>query len=635
LALANASKSGYNTLRDWRFPIGDCRFSDSVAHQIANRQSEIGNPKSPAEVCGLPRLAQERPWLTSLLLLAIAVLVVLAGWLVVAIVPDDPQALLESGELRNRLLAVYTGLTARPAQTADLVPIAHTDGPPVGVNTFLEQEVEEAKLRRTLALARDAGIGWIRQEFPWDDIEIHGKGDFQDRRTQPPKSAWDKYDRIVNLAGEYGLHIVARLDTVPAWARPPGSTFTHPPTNLDDYGDFVATVVSRYRGRIRYYQIWNEPNLAFEWGNQNVNAADYARLLQVAYTRAKAADPDCVIIAGALAPTIDPGPRNRSDVHFLEEMYRDGAAGYFDVLSTMAYGLRSGPDDRRIADQDVNFSRPILLREIMVRHGDAAKPIWLSEMGWNALPQGFPETPRYGRVSEAQQAHYTVRGLQRIQAEWPWVGVTFLWYLRQPGNWRDSQQEYYFRLVDPDFTLRPVYQAVQAYATRPPVLEPGYHPASHWAMQTQGVWRTVPDAQADPSGLSPSGRSFGAYRLGEVGAALSFIFHGTDLDLVAGDGRPGVLQVAIDGSAAGVSLPRDAAGQARLDLASTSGAGRFPMARGLPDGEHHVTITVVDGAAAIAGFLVQRTPGFPAGLLWAGAGVAMVWAVLWRLLGRD
>jgi hypothetical protein len=609
-------------------------FRVSVADSATPSPPKICNRKSPAEVCGLQRLAQERPWLTSLLLLAIAVLVVAAGWLVVAIAQDDPQALLESGELRNRLLGIYTGLTARPTQTADLAPIAHTDGPPVGVNTFLEQEVEEAKLRRTLALVRDAGIGWIRQEFPWDDIEIHGKGDFQDRRTSPSKSAWDKYDRIVNLTNEYGLRLVARLDTVPAWARPPGSTFTYPPTNLDDYGDFVAAVVGRYRSKIRYYQIWNEPNLAFEWGEQNINAAAYARLLQVAYTRAKSADPDCVIIAGALAPTIDPGPRNRSDVLFLEEMYRDGAAGYFDVLSTMAYGLRSGPDDRRIADQDVNFSRPILLREIMVRHGDAAKPIWLSEMGWNALPSDFPETPRYGRVSEAQQARYTVRGLQCIQAEWPWVGVTFLWYLRQPGNWQASQQEYYFRLVDPDFTPRPVYQAVQAYATRPPLLSPGYHPASHWAIQTQGAWQNLPDAQADPSRLS--GQSFGTYRLGEVGATLSFAFQGSDLDLVArSDGRPGVLQVAIDGSAAGVSLPRDAAGRAVLDLASaSSAAARFPIARGLPDGEHNVTITVADGAVAISGFIVQRTPGFPAGLLWAGVGVALVWAFLWRLLAK-
>ena len=51
---------------------------------------------------------------------------------------------------------------------------------------------------------------------------------------------------------------------------------------------------SRYRGRVRYYQIWNEPNLVREWGQ--VSARDYVALLKIAYTRAKEADPDCVII---------------------------------------------------------------------------------------------------------------------------------------------------------------------------------------------------------------------------------------------------------------------------------------------------------------------------------------------------
>jgi hypothetical protein len=70
---------------------------------------------------------------------------------------------------------------------------------PYGVNTFLEQEVEEAKRDRTLRMIAEAGFTWIRQEFPWADIEIHGKGDFQDRRHQPERSAWDKYDAIVSL----------------------------------------------------------------------------------------------------------------------------------------------------------------------------------------------------------------------------------------------------------------------------------------------------------------------------------------------------------------------------------------------------------------------------------------------------
>jgi len=109
--------------------------------------------------------------------------------------------------------------TQRPLETAPFTPMPHTGLNPYGVNTFLEQEGEEAKIRRSLQMIRDAGFRWIRQEFPWQDIEIHGKGDFEDRRTEPSKPAWLKYDRILELAREYGLEILARLDAPPRWTH--------------------------------------------------------------------------------------------------------------------------------------------------------------------------------------------------------------------------------------------------------------------------------------------------------------------------------------------------------------------------------------------------------------------------------
>src|SRR5689334_16617284 len=71
---------------------------------------------------------------------------------------------------------------------------------PFGVNTFLEQEVEVAKRDRTLQMIKESGYAWVRQEFPWADIEIERKSDFTDRRNPPERSAWDKYDNIVALA---------------------------------------------------------------------------------------------------------------------------------------------------------------------------------------------------------------------------------------------------------------------------------------------------------------------------------------------------------------------------------------------------------------------------------------------------
>ncbi|HET7078989.1 MAG TPA: hypothetical protein VFM49_16255, partial [Chloroflexia bacterium] len=129
------------------------------------------------------------------------------------------------------LLAVVLGLIVALAYVdrfvnlgvtwgAEQTPIAGTGVNPLGVNVFLEKEVDQEAVRRTLRVARDAGFHWIRQGFVWSDIEIDGKGDYVDRRPPgPAHSAWDKYDFIVDQARAFNLEIGARLDATPAWAR--------------------------------------------------------------------------------------------------------------------------------------------------------------------------------------------------------------------------------------------------------------------------------------------------------------------------------------------------------------------------------------------------------------------------------
>ncbi len=98
-------------------------------------------------------------------------------------------------------------------------------------------------------------------------------------------------------------------------------------------------MAERYKGRIRFYQIWNEPNIYPEWGNQPVDAAAYTRLLCLAYQRIKAVDPEAVILSGALAPTDQLGTltaengNNLMDTLFLQQMYDAGAQGCFDIVA--------------------------------------------------------------------------------------------------------------------------------------------------------------------------------------------------------------------------------------------------------------------------------------------------------------
>src|SRR5919109_5295336 len=128
-----------------------------------------------------------------------------------------------------------------PYDTADFAPMKYTDVNPFAINTFFDQEVEEAKVRKSMELIRAAGFHWIRQEFPWEDIEKPSKGTYWE--TKYNYSTWIKYDRLVNLAHEYGLEVIARLDHPPAWSRKDGRARGDfaPPDNYDDYGDFVAT----------------------------------------------------------------------------------------------------------------------------------------------------------------------------------------------------------------------------------------------------------------------------------------------------------------------------------------------------------------------------------------------------------
>mgnify|MGYP000024964112 CR=1 FL=1 len=98
-------------------------------------------------------------------------------------------------------------------------PIQHADVNPFGINAFLEQEVDPAKRERAVQMAAEAGFHWLRQEFTWEDIEIHGKGDFEDRRHEPYRSAWDKYDQIVDLAEQYEMELIVRISNPPEWTR--------------------------------------------------------------------------------------------------------------------------------------------------------------------------------------------------------------------------------------------------------------------------------------------------------------------------------------------------------------------------------------------------------------------------------
>jgi polysaccharide biosynthesis protein PslG len=371
----------------------------------------------------------------------------------------------------------YLGnFTRRQPNPRPDLPTQHAVTNPVGINTFLDLEVEPAKRERSVKMIAEAGFGWIRQQFRWDDIEISARGSFIDDRNdvngdgvKDAISAWDKYDSLVALAQTYNVQIIARIGSVPAWAQAPGALAGYaPPADLQDFARFAGILAARYTGRIRYYQVWNEPNIYPEWGEQGVDPEAYTDLLCRTYRAIKAADPNAIVLSGALAPTIDISGANLNDVVFLQRMYEAGAAACFDILGAQGYGLFSGPTDQRMRNTHLSFAHVLWLRDLMVANGDAHKPIWIGEMAWNPVPNspGIADLTRFGQVTEEQAARYAVVAYERARHEWPFVGVVSYWYFKRPADYEKNQSFYYFRMVEPDFTPLPVYDALKAYATR-------------------------------------------------------------------------------------------------------------------------------------------------------------------------
>lgn len=517
---------------------------------------------------------------------------------------------------------------AAPASSR-LVP--HTDVNPYGANFFLHLEAENWKIERTLKMASEAGLGWVKQQFPWESLE-KAPGKFNDDRYQI--STWDKFDFIVDTAAKYGLQVIARLDRPPDWAREPGTTPMSPPKDYAAYGRFVYQVAKHYGGKVRYYQIWNEPNLTEEWGGKPVDAKAYAELLKVAYEEIKRANPDAYVLSAPLAQTTERNQAHMNEVDFLDQMYAAGAKPYFDLLFANAYGFSLPPEDPPNPGV-LNFSRVLLQRQVMERHGDGAKPVWFNEFGWNAPPEEIPaEAIKWGRVSEQQQAEYTVRAVAMARRDWAWAGVFNIWFFRHDGrSILPADAQFYFRMVDVGFTPRLLYREVKEAATPLRVAAAGHYQETNPALTRLQGWRHAFDAAAEGGGvLVPD----------TPGDKVAITFSGSSISIVARTGPDGGrAYVALDGN--GVEgLPRDAGGSPYVDFYSEAASAKtaIVLATNLRPGNHRVELTFAaerhpsakGHVVVLDAFEVGKTGQFPWVETAAGTVMAVVvlGLVVWR-----
>lgn len=341
-----------------------------------------------------------------------------------------------------------------PALSSDML------SPDFGAQAFLWWKEEVAD--RDLKLMEDGAFNWVKQSFAWETIETTGKGQFD----------WARADRVVQHTRDHNLKLLARLSSDPElttfWAGAP-------PQNIDNFADFAFALASRYNctpqaaGCINAYQIWNEPNLAREWGNNRPNPAQYVQMLQKAYAAIKRGNPNAIVISAGMAPTGDNNNVAMPDDVFYEEMYKamGNSNGYFDMLGVHGAGFAAPPelDPAEAANNQkyggfrfFAFRHVEDIRAIMVRYGDTNKRIVLLEFGWTFDPVN-PSYKWHGAdagIDEMVQADYLKRAYVYANEHWkPWIGLMSLLTMPnidwlEDGNPEDEEQ-YWWAIMKPGY----------------------------------------------------------------------------------------------------------------------------------------------------------------------------------------
>jgi len=207
----------------------------------------------------------------------------------------------------------------------------------------------------------ETGARWVRcgagatQLVDWGAVE-----------PSPGQFAWQGADQeLTGLDRQEGLTPLPILAYTAPWASSgPDGDRAYPPTDLRHYARFVYESVARYKNDIKYWEVWNEPNIGFLAGT----IPQYVDLLKTASIAARQADPECHILFGGMAGV---------DLRFARRCYEYGAAPYFDVMACHPYQWGRTFNDGWFADKLTNLQA--LMRECDSRR----KPIWLTEIGWS------------------------------------------------------------------------------------------------------------------------------------------------------------------------------------------------------------------------------------------------------------
>ena len=284
--------------------------------------------------------------------------------------------------------------------------------------------------------ARLAGARYVKLLVNWAEVAPKGTrpSAFSPRNPADPNYDWASTDAQMRAAVSAGFTPIVYVQTAPQWAElcstGPGPCRPSP----NDFGDFAAAAARRYRGgylqlpRVRYWQIWNEPNFSqflmpqADKAGQPISPDIYRALVNTAYGAIHAVHADNVVIAGGTMPygKVHNAVKAVAPLLFMRRLLCITAGPHpkracsksvrFDIWAHHPY--TSGDPQHRAGLTD-NVAIPELWKMRLVLNAArkfgtlrsrGATRFWVTEFAWDTSPpdpEGVPERLHARWVAEA------------------------------------------------------------------------------------------------------------------------------------------------------------------------------------------------------------------------------------------
>ena len=279
---------------------------------------------------------------------------------------------------------------------------------------------------------RSAGMTWVKWQIPY-----HEGSDLTVARHR------------INVSHEAGFLVLLSITGEKDALAAGGDDY------LDGYADFLGEVAALGADAI---EVWNEMNIDREWPTGQIDPRAYVNMLEKAYRAIKAANPDTLVITGALAPTgAESGfglARVWNDDRYYRGMANAGAADFADCIG-VHYNEGILPPSSQGGDPRGEYATrylPLMLQRVAFPFRNADIPMCMTEMGYLS-PEGYGPLPSdFGwaaYTSVLEQSEWLAQAIQ-ISANFKSMPLTLIiiWNI-DFDNYGDDPQAGY-AIIRPD-----------------------------------------------------------------------------------------------------------------------------------------------------------------------------------------